>query len=276
VAVGTSEFLPHNREVNLNSVVCIKQVPDSAAKVSVTDGKIIWGDAPLVMNPWDEFAVETALLMQEEHGGEVIVLSVGEQAALEAIKSALAMGCTQATLISDAALAGADSGMISSVLAAAIRKLGNVDMAVFGKQAIDGDMGITGPQVARLLGWPLMSLVSRVNSLDPAARTILVERNVEEGRQIVEAQLPALITVSKDIAEPRYPSFINIRKAAKAEVPVWSLADLDVEIPAAAVKWPEVSSPPGVEVSTEIIDAGSSQATATELVDRILDNKVLL
>ena len=69
----------------MNSVVCIKQVPDSAAKVSVMDGKISWGDAPLVMNPWDEFAVETALLMQEEHGGDVIVLSVGEQAALEAI-----------------------------------------------------------------------------------------------------------------------------------------------------------------------------------------------
>ena len=102
-----------------------------------------------------------------------------------------------------------------------------------------------------------------------------IERSVEEGRQVVEANLPAVLTVSKDIAEPRYPSFMGIRKAAKAEIPVWSLADLDCEVPASVVRWPELSSPPVREITTEILTGDDPQQVAQTLVDKVLEEKVL-
>ena len=172
-------------------VVCVKQVPDSAAKVVAENGKVTWGDAPLVINPWDEFAVEAALLQQETHGGEVIALTIGGESAKEALKHALAMGCGQAILVSDPALAGSDSQAVAKVLAAALRKIGDVDLAFFGKQAIDGDMGVTAAQTARVLGWPVLSLVSVIQALDPGGRSIRVSRATEEGRQVVEAKFPA-------------------------------------------------------------------------------------
>jgi hypothetical protein len=132
-----------NKEVALKIVVCVKQVPDSAAKVVVENGQVTWGEAPLVINPWDEFAVEAALVQKETHGGEVTVVSVGEEISKEALKHALAMGCGEAVLISDPALAGADSQAVARVLAAAIQKMGDVDLVFFGRQAIDGDMAVT-------------------------------------------------------------------------------------------------------------------------------------
>ena len=143
-------------------VVCVKQVPDSAAKVVVENGQVTWGDAPLVINPWDEYAVETALRAVETHGGEVTVVSVGGENAKEALKHALAMGCQAAILVSDPKLSGADSLMTSQVLAAAIQKIGGVELACFGRQAIDGDVGVTAAQTARVLGWPAFTLVSNV------------------------------------------------------------------------------------------------------------------
>lgn len=256
-------------------VACVKQVPDSAAKVVVENGQVTWGDAPLVINPWDEYAVETALRTQETHGGEVTVISLGGENAKEALKHALAMGCQNAILISDPKLAGADSLLTSQVLAAAIAKVGDVDLAFFGRQAIDGDVGVTAAQTARFLGWPALTLVSAIDSLDSNAHTISVERSIEEGRQIVEAKLPATVSVVKDIAEPRYPSFMGIRKASRAEIPVWSVADLGVEVSAPVVTWPEITNPPKREILTEIITGDSPQEIAAQLVDKILEEKVL-
>lgn len=268
-------IVQEKKEVKLKIVVCVKQVPDSAAKVVVEGGKVTWGDAPLVLNPWDEYAVEAALVQNEAHGGEVIAISVGGESAKEALKTALAMGCHQAILISDPALAGADSQAIAKVLAAAIRKIDEVDLAFFGRQAIDGDMGVTYAQTARLLGWPVLSYVSVVHGVDPAARKVKVERSVEEGRQIVESKLPAVLSVSKDIGEPRYPSFMGIRKASRAEIPVWSLSDLNVAPPTSVVRWPEIMNPPTREITTEIISGDSPQEIAEKLVERILEEKVL-
>lgn len=256
----------------MNIVVCIKQVPDSAAKVMVEGGQVTWGDAPLVINPWDEYAVETALVLQEASGGEVTAISVGGESSKEALKTALAMGCGQAILISDPGLENADSQMIARVLAAAVKKIEGVELVVFGKQAIDGDMGVTGAQTARYLGWPMLSLVS---SVQLAGSGIQVERSIEEGRQRVESTLPAAISVSKDIGEPRYPSFMGIRKASRANIPVWTLGDLGMSATAAAVRWPEVSSPPAREVKTEIITGDSPQEIAEKLADKILEEKVL-
>ena len=256
-------------------VVCVKQVPDSAAKVVVENGQVTWGDAPLVINPWDEYAVETALRAQETHGGDVTVVSVGGENAKEALKHALAMGCQTAILVSDPKLTGADSLLTSKVLAAAIQKIGGVELAFFGRQAIDGDVGVTGAQTARVLGWPAFTLVSTIANLDPGAGTIKVERSIEEGRQLVEAQLPAVLSVSKDIGEPRYPSFMGIRKASKAVIPTWSLNDLGITAPQTHVQMVQVLNPPARQVTTEMITGASPQEIAETLVDKILGEKVL-
>ena len=256
-------------------IVCVKQVPDSAAKVVVDNGKITWGDAPLVINPWDEYAVETALLQREAQGGDVIAVTIGGESAKEALKHALAMGAGEAILISDPALAGADSQAIAHALAAAIKKIGDVNVAFFGRQAIDGDMGVTAAQTARALSWPMLSLVSVIDQLDPAGGTIRVGRATEEGRQVVEAKLPAVVSVGKDIAEPRYPSFMGIRKASKATIPTWSLADLGVSAPASVVRWPEVTNPPVREVVTELVTGSTPAEIAENLADKILAEKVL-
>jgi electron transfer flavoprotein beta subunit len=256
----------------LKIVVCIKQVPDSAAKVVVEGGQVTWGDAPLVMNPWDEYAVEAALMQKEAQDGDVTAITVGGESAKEALKTALAMGCTDAILISDPALAGADSQATARVLAAAIKKIEGVELACFGRQAIDGDMGVTAAQTARVLGWPALTLVS---SIEVSGNGLRVERAVEEGRQVIESKLPAVVSVSKDIGEPRYPSFMGIRKASKANIPTWSLADLGMAAPKSVVRWPEVMNPPARLVTTEMITGSSPQEIAEKLADKILAEKVL-
>ncbi|MES0359268.1 MAG: electron transfer flavoprotein subunit beta/FixA family protein [Anaerolineales bacterium] len=256
-------------------IVCVKQVPDTAAKVVVENGQVTWGDAPLVINPWDEYAVETALLQQEAHGGDVTVISVGGEEAKEALKHALAMGCGNAIQVSEPALANADSLVTSQVLAAAIQKIGDVDMVFFGRQAIDGDVGVTAAQTARVLGWPAYTLVSAISELDPGNGSIRVERSVEEGRQVVEGKLPSVVSVVKDIGEPRYPSFMGIRKASRAEIPIWSVADLGTEVSDPVVTWPEITNPPKQEVLTEIVSGDSSQEIAETLAGKILEEKVL-
>lgn len=262
----------------MKSVVCVKQVPDSAAKVTVENGRVTWGESPLVINPWDEYAVEAALVQTEAAGGSVTVISVGGESARDALKHALAMGCSDAVLISDPALAGADTLMTSQVLAAAVRKIAEsepVDLAFFGRQAIDGDMGLTGPQTGRTLGWPVLSMVSTIRSVDPAAHKITVERTIEEGRQTVEASLPAVVAVIKDIGEPRYPSFMGIRKAQRAVIPTWSLADLGLTGLKPAVSWPEITNPPVRDVHCEMISGASAHEIAETLADKIMAEKVL-
>ena len=206
--------------------VCVKQVPDSAAKLVAVDGKANWGDSPLVINPWDEYAVEAALQQAEAHNGSVVAVSMGGESSTEALKHALAMGCSDAILISDPALSQADSQVTSRVLAAAIQKIGEVDLAFLGRQAIDTDTGLTAAQTARLLGWPALTLVSVISGVDPSARTIQVQRSAEEGRITVSARLPVVLSIVKDFGEPRYPSFMGIRKASRAVIPVWTLAEL--------------------------------------------------
>jgi len=256
-------------------VVCVKQVPDSAARLTVRDGKPDWGEAPLVINPWDEFAVEAALLLQEARAGEVTALSIGDEQAREALKHALAMGCSQAVHVSDPALSQPDSLSMARVLSAAVRKIGGVDLAIFGRQAIDTDMGTTPVQTARCLGWAALTLVSRIQTFDLEHQRIEVERSNEEGREVVSGRLPAVLSVTKDIAEPRYPSFIGIRKASRAEIPRWSLADLGMELPVNRIAWHEVVEPPQRTVSTEIIRGKDAAETAKILVDKIMSEGVV-
>ncbi|MFH1633038.1 MAG: PT domain-containing protein [Chloroflexota bacterium] len=261
------------KEAPLKIVVCVKQVPDSAAKVVVEDGQVTWGDAPLVINPWDEYAVEAALQQKEALGGSVTVLSVGRADEREALKHALAMGCNEAIQVTDPALEDADNVAVAHVLAAAIQKIGQVELVFFGKQAIDSDTGILPGQVGRVLGWPVLTLVSTISEL--SADSIKVERSIEEGLQVVEGKLPAVISVGKDYGEPRYPSFMGIRKAARAQIPAWGLGDIGVDASASAVSWTELMNPPVRDIATEIISGESPQEIAAKLADKIMAEKVL-
>jgi electron transfer flavoprotein beta subunit len=241
--------------------------------MSVEDGKVSWGDAPLVINPWDEYAVEAALRLTEEQGGDVVALSLGDENAKEAIKHALAMGCSEAILINDPAMKGADTQAVARVLAAAIQKIGEVDAVVFGKQAIDSDVGATPAMVARLMGWPAVTLVSEISEF--SGGTLKAQRAMEEGRQQVEATLPVVLSIVKDYGEPRYPSFMGIRKASRAEVPEWTVADTGIEVPPALVSWPKVMEPPARQITNEIIEGGSPEEIAAKLADKIMEEKVL-
>jgi electron transfer flavoprotein beta subunit len=263
------------QEATLKIAVCVKQTPDTAATVGVENGKATWGDAPLVLNPWDEFAVEQALRTKEAHGGTVTAICLGPEGARDALRQALAMGCDSAVLLSDAAFNDADSLVVSAALAAAIAKVGEVEVAFFGRTSVDSDTGVTGAQTARRLGWPSLSLVAAVPSLDPAAKTIEVERMLEEGRQQVRSPLPAVVSVVKEIGEPRYPSFMGIRKASKAEIPVWSAAELGLDVPAPALTWPDLIAPPKTDTQCEMIAGDSPSAMAAALADRLVEGKVL-
>jgi electron transfer flavoprotein beta subunit len=262
----------------LHVVVCIKQTPDTAAKVEVKDGHVTWGDAGLVINPWDEYAVEEAIRLKEKHSGKVTAISMGPDGAKEALKTCLAMGCDQAILISDPALKGSDAAATAATLAAAINKLGDVDLVVFGKQAIDGDTGLTTVAVAAKLGWTPLTYLSKIE-VDASAKTIAVERSLEEGKQLCAAKLPAVVSVVKDINEPRYPSFMGIRKAAKAVIPTWTIADLGLD-PAtvgaagSAVTWPEIYPLPARESNVEMLD-GSPEEIAVKLADKLISEKVI-
>jgi electron transfer flavoprotein beta subunit len=265
----------------LHIVVCTKHTPDSEAKMSVDDaGNVSWGESPLIINPWDEYAVEEALLLRDEHGGKVTVVSVGPEGALEALKHAVAMGCDEAVRVWDDACVGSDTLATSYVLAKTIEKMGDVDLVLFGKSAIDAETWQVGAAVARRLGVPPLMYTIDITELDPDGKTIAVDRLLEEGRQKVTASLPAVVGTTKGINEPRYTSFIGIRKAARMEYPLWSLDDVGAEADkvgaaGSGVRWPEVFAPPAREGEAEIIEAETVEESAMLLVDKLLAEKVI-
>lgn len=270
----------------MHIVVCAKQTPSTTAILAVDAGKVTWSDpggSPDIANPWDEYAIEEAISLKEKHGGKVTVLSMGPEDAKEALKTAIAMGCDDAVLISDDSLKGSDTLATSYALAKAIEKLGDVDLVIFGRQAIDGDTGQTSMQVARQLGWTPLSFVAAVDDVDPEGKTISVTRAIEAGRQRVKASLPAALSVLKEINEPRYPSFKGIRQATKymkSDLQTWSVSDLGADASkvgsaGAKIKWPEVMALPPKEVECTFIAADSPQDAAKALVDKLFEVKVL-
>ncbi len=270
----------------MHVVACTKPTPDTTASLSVdASGNVTWGDLKPVMNPWDEFAVEEAIQLKEKHKGKATVVclgvnSMGLEPNKNILKDAVARGCDAAQLIWDDALAGSDTLGTARVLAAAIAKLGDVQVALFGRQAIDGDTGQTPVQVARLLGWPVLTYVAKIRAIDPAAGTLTVERALEQGRQVVTSKLPVVISVVKEINEPRYATFIGIRKANKMEVPTWSLADLgltagQVGAAGSCVRWPEVRPVPPRGGTVQMITGATPEEQAKALVDKLIADKVI-
>jgi electron transfer flavoprotein beta subunit len=244
------------------------------------EGHVSWGDSPLIINPWDEYAVEEALLLRDEHGGTVTVISMGPEKALEALKHAVAMGADEAIRIWDEACAGSDTLATSYVLARAIETIGDADLVLFGKSAIDVETWQTGVAVASRLGVPSLMYTIKIAALDAEGGTIRVERLLEQGRQVVEARLPAVVGTTKGINEPRYTSFMGIRKAAKMAYPVWTLEEIGAEASrvgesGSGVRWPKVFEPPVREGEAEIIEGETIEEKAEKLVEKLLAEKVI-
>lgn len=264
----------------MNFVVCVKQTPDTAELPKITAEQAASGEvqATLVLNPWDEYAVEEALLLQEDHDGEVTVMTVGPEKATEALKDALARGANQAVLLNDPAFINSDAWGTAAILAAAIRKHGDFDLILTGKQSVDGNSGLVAPALARKLGISLLTQVAKVVEIGEGK--ITVERLLEEGRETVTAPLPALISVTKEINEPRYPSFMGIRRAARAKIPVWGAADLELDPAsvgqaAATARWDEIRKPPARASECVIVDEGSVETSAARLADLLIAEKVI-
>jgi len=210
-------------------VVLIKQVPDTTeVRIDRETNTLIREGVPSIINPFDMYALEEALRIRER-GGEatVTVMSMGPPQVESALRETVALGADEAILLSDRAFAGSDTWSTSYTLAAGIRKLGGCDIVLCGKQAIDGDTAQVGPGVAQHLDIPQVTYVKKLEFEDGG--TVLAERMMEDGHDVIRVPLPALFTVVKEINEPRLPSLKGKMKAKKAEITVWGADDLDVD-----------------------------------------------
>jgi electron transfer flavoprotein beta subunit len=258
----------------MHVVVFTRSTPDTAAAVTVgADGGVTWSGENVV-NPWDEYALAEAVAQVEKHGGKATVIAVGGAMHESALRHSLAIGFHEALRIDADEAVLTDSLTYARLAAAALQKLGDVDLVIAGKESVDFGSDAHTVQTARRLGWTYLSAVSKIVALDAAARTITVERMLEQGKQTVSAGLPAVLSVLKDINEPRYPLLMGIRKANKATIPVWTAADLGIELPAPHTQVSAYANPPKREIQVEMID-GTPEEMAAKLVDRLIEEKVL-
>lgn len=212
----------------MNIVVCVKYVPDAQADrtFNASDNTTDRENVDGLLSELDEYAVEAALTLVEAGEGEVTVVTVGPDAAADAIKKSLQMGAHKGVHVQDDAIHGSDAIATSLVLAAAINKIGNVDLVITGMASTDGTMGVIPTMLAERLGLPAVTYASEL-TVDGGTATI--RRDGDASTQTIEASLPALVSVTDQINEPRYPSFKGIMAAKKKPVEHWALADLDVD-----------------------------------------------
>ena len=210
-----------------NSVVLVKQVPDThniSGDVMKEDGTINRSALPAIFNPEDLNALEMALQVRERYGGTVTVVTMGPATAAEVLRESLYRGADRVFLLSDRRFAGADTLATSYTLKCTIEKLGQFDLVFCGRQAIDGDTAQVGPEMAALLDFPYATFVKEIEL--PEGGAIRAVRQTDEGTEVWKFPMPALITVIKEIGEPRMPSLRHKMRAKKAEIPVWGAADL--------------------------------------------------
>jgi electron transfer flavoprotein beta subunit len=213
------------KEVNI--IVCIKQVPDTAEiKINPETNTLMREGVPSIINPFDLHAIEAAIRIREETGGKVTALTMGPPQAETALREAVSMGVDEVVLLSDRAFAGSDTWATSYTLAKAINKLG-ADIVFCGKQAIDGDTAQVGPETAEFLNIPHISYIRQIEEVGDSS--IRVQRMMDEGYDVVESSLPVLLTVVKELNEPRMPSLRGKMAAKKAEIKKMGMADIGAE-----------------------------------------------
>ncbi len=211
----------------MNIIVCIKQVPDTAEiRINPETNTLMRDGVPSIINPFDMHGLEEAVRIKERSGARVTVLTMGPPQAEESLREAVSMGADDVVLLSDRAFAGSDTWATSYTLAQALKKM-DADIIFCGKQAIDGDTAQVGPETAEFLGWPHISYVRRVEEISDSR--IRVERLMDEGYDIVESSLPVLLTVVKELNEPRMPSIRGTIASGRAEIRKLSAADIDAD-----------------------------------------------
>ncbi|MFA6366166.1 MAG: electron transfer flavoprotein subunit beta/FixA family protein [Candidatus Hydrogenedentales bacterium] len=223
--------------------VAIKQVPDTdKVKMDPVTGTMVREGVDTIVNPLDLYAIELAIRLKEKHGGRVTAFTMGPPAADKALKEAMAMGCDAGVLITDRAFSGSDTWATSYALSRAIAKMGRYDLILAGERATDGDTGQVGPCLAAWLDIPVLTYVGSIESSDESssmaprivaprivAPRIIARRLVEEGYQRVRVDLPCLLTVVKEVANPRLPTLRGKKFARQAKITVYTAADLDAE-----------------------------------------------
>lgn len=209
-------------------IVCVKQVPDTnEVRIDPVKGTLIRDGVPSILNPDDANALEEALALKDKYEDvEVTVITMGPPQAEEMLRECIAMGADKSILLSDRAFAGADTWATSNTIASAIRKIGEYDIIFAGRQAIDGDTAQVGPQIAERLG---ISQVTYVQDFEIDGDKVTVQRQLEDGYEVIHVNKPVLLTAIKELNKPRYMSVKGIYEAYSKEMAVWSLKDLDVE-----------------------------------------------
>ena len=209
----------------MNIVVCLKQVPDTTdVKIDPNTNTLIRQGIKAVINPFDSFALEEGVRLKEKSGGKVTAISMGPPQATDMLRDAIAVGADDAILLSDIAFAGSDTLATSATLGKAIEKIKAYDLIICGRQTLDGDTGQVGPELAENLGIPFIAYVSKIEEI--ANGKIRVQRMVEDGYETIEASLPAVITVVKEICVPRMPSLRGVFKSKSAQIPTWTANDI--------------------------------------------------
>mgnify|MGYP006299624003 CR=1 FL=1 len=253
-------------------VVCVKQVPSSHnVRIDPETKRLKREEVEAEINPFDTYALEQGVLIKESLGGEVIALTMGPNRAEQSLREAIACGADKAIHLHDRAFAGSDTWATSYTLSKAIEKIGDVDLVICGKQAIDGDTAQVGPGIAGHLGLPQATYVSEVKETDE--KSITVKRMHEEGYDIAELPFPALITVVKDINSPRIPSLRGRMAAKKAEITQWTAEDLGADggklgTHGSPTKVVKTEPAPGREKETLVIE-GEPEKQARDLVHQL-------
>ncbi|HEY4670070.1 MAG TPA: electron transfer flavoprotein subunit beta/FixA family protein [Tepidiformaceae bacterium] len=267
----------------MNIIVCVKQIPDpetpaSSFRVDEAAKKVIpaQGIAPVV-NPYDPQATEAALRLRDaDGGGKITVISLGPESARDAIKHALAMGADEGVLLNDPSFAGIDNFQTAVALSKAIEKVGEYDLILMGRASADWDMGVVPAGVGQILGLPVVTVAKAIEKNDGSLK---VERVLDDGFQTVEVPTPAIVSISNEFGEPRYPQLRQIMLAAKKTVQIWSAADIGVgadEVGAANSWLPlEALYVPKVVSNVEIIEGDTPEEKARTLAQKLRAAKLI-
>lgn len=253
-------------------IVTIKQVPNVTKVKWDADGSLIRAGLPTIINPVDKNALEAALQLKEKHGAEVIVLSMGPKQVEGALREALCMGADKAIQLTDKKFAGADTWATSYTLGCAIEKIGSYDLVITGVEAMDGNTAQVGPQIAEHLNLPLLSYAVDISSEDGK---VAIDQKLGTIERKIEADLPALVTVEKEINEFRVTPMDKILEAFEKEIPVWGVDDIGADLvhlglKGSPTKLRKVYSPKIEKGQVEMLE-GSPEEIATQLVDKLND-----
>ena len=265
-------------------ISCIKQVPDTTqVQIDPVTNTLIRDGIPFIVNPYDTHALEESLRLKDRYRFRAVALSMGPPNAEATLRRALCQGVDEAILLSDRAFGGADTLATSTVLAAAIRRLHKqeeVGIVFCGKQTIDGDTAQVGPGIAVRLGFSQLTLVDRIEHVDLIHRRIRVRRKLEGRYEIVEAALPAMITVVRELNRPRYPTVPMRLAATGAKVQVWNNEVLGLDVNSIGLKgsptWVSRIFSPEREKGEIIGDGlGDPAGTARMLIERLMAKDLL-